>query len=477
MDFVHPQIELNFKCVPCDLIFGKPESLKEHLEVSHFRLAKEKGLLPSESNAIQSLQIPVPVNPGFQEEPPNQKSDNVDIADPMPAENAKNACKLCDKKFKDSRKLRIHVVENHSNVREVVCDICDARFSCREYLQQHVTRIHKERQKIQCQLCDKTLAHQFSFNKHMRHVHAGERELPPCNHCGKTFSSAHNMKRHMKNCHFSSTNATNSMDKTSPFRVTTVTQQRDTKNSGDEVEIKQDSNALSRESEEKKTSIALVTPQDQEEKHKKENLKPHKCKLCDRTYALKDSLRRHLKLNHSVVKKDDIANDTNETGIKQDDPAPLPTKWLNRVAVSRKEFILAENARVAAIAMQMKKKEDTELKDEPMDKSNTKNNVTNVTPARLSIYKCEERCKQTEMVCGENFPNRAKLSVHKQKVHFNKPVFKCYFCDREFTQRTNLKTHQKNIHDRRKDFQCHYCSKTFSQKINMACHILRKHTK
>ncbi|XP_028133179.2 zinc finger protein 721-like [Diabrotica virgifera virgifera] len=79
--------------------------------------------------------------------------------------------------------------------------------------------------------------------------------------------------------------------------------------------------------------------------------------------------------------------------------------------------------------------------------------------------------KKTCEVCNKVFPTKLSLLRHKKR-HRNrkKPPFKCTKCDRLLTSRNSLSKHMK-IHTGIKPFRCSYCLKSFLYMRSLTVHL------
>ncbi|KAJ8007818.1 hypothetical protein DPEC_G00098150 [Dallia pectoralis] len=75
--------------------------------------------------------------------------------------------------------------------------------------------------------------------------------------------------------------------------------------------------------------------------------------------------------------------------------------------------------------------------------------------------------------CGKRFTRKEHLTKHRQ-THSGEKPFSCSECGKHFNRKEQLKKHV-HIHKGEKPFSCSYCGKRFNQKGNLNLHI-RTHT-
>lgn len=79
-------------------------------------------------------------------------------------------------------------------------------------------------------------------------------------------------------------------------------------------------------------------------------------------------------------------------------------------------------------------------------------------------------------ICGEIFKNYDKLSQHKQRKHFSKPI-KCPKCPRILASQYYLKRHLIRSHEKIKSFICDSCGRGFAFKGELTTHNKVVHLK
>ena len=151
------------------------------------------------------------------------------------------------------------------------------------------------------------------------------------------------------------------------------------------------------------------------------------CDVCDKTFALKRTLKAHKIFNHSKM--------------SQGQPSVL-----NNVVTTTTPISDNVSDNVSDI-----KKESDNTTPPTMDTDNT------VTDQQLPQDNDEDRndikdCKNADGkftcdMCTEEFDTRNAIGVHRAKVHLGKSACICDICGKGFWGKKNLKMHQK-IHDK-----------------------------
>ncbi|XP_018568381.1 zinc finger protein 26-like [Anoplophora glabripennis] len=109
------------------------------------------------------------------------------------ARGVEKACQYCGKTFRDSHKLKKHVMD-HTGERPFKCELCDSAFKERYNLSVHI-KTHTGDRQIQCPECNKTFIVPSAMKAHMR-THSKEKPYV-CDVCGRGFSHSANLKPHV----------------------------------------------------------------------------------------------------------------------------------------------------------------------------------------------------------------------------------------------------------------------------------------
>jgi hypothetical protein len=82
----------------------------------------------------------------------------------------RHECRLCDKKFYDSKCLKEHMIK-HSGVRKYTCDVCFKSYGRRHTLMQHL-RIHADDRRFKCEHCEQAFVQKCSLKQHLLSKHS-----------------------------------------------------------------------------------------------------------------------------------------------------------------------------------------------------------------------------------------------------------------------------------------------------------------
>ena len=183
----------------------------------------------------------------------------------------KTTCHLCDKTFKGTYRLNLHLQGFHNKGERISCTQCSTTFKNKGYLGKHMKYIHskKEFRKWKCDTCSKHFSQQGPLIVHKR-THTGERL--ECSLCEATFAAKHNLKYHLAYTHSIGMHQTNFTCKVCNRSFT-----------------------------------RKLTLQHHILTHI--GLKQHLCDFCDYKATTKENLRRHLKTcrKHIVVATQNIS--------------------------------------------------------------------------------------------------------------------------------------------------------------------------
>jgi KRAB domain-containing zinc finger protein len=144
--------EKSSKCETCGDSFSYPSLLKSH------QLKKQHGIYAKEDQEIHS-------------------------------------CDKCDSRFRDPKRLEVHVRLVHDVSKVFNCNQCTKVFKNKSYLYTHLmTHI-----KVPCPTCNKIVTKRF-LSTHVRQFHKESQEYH-CDLCGYQFSKRNRIKCHMVNIH------------------------------------------------------------------------------------------------------------------------------------------------------------------------------------------------------------------------------------------------------------------------------------
>ena len=278
VELVHEKLK-KFRCEECGWLFGKKVNLKTHIEVVHEKLKKFKCELCLKAFAKKAVLLKhVATNHQTIQEDPyknelvecndkkeaeakkdhdmktlknnfNESSErngnfeisSSQIAETIPIsnleENAKDSnlkvnnskckfCEKCQKSFKSSHNLKIHVNDVHLQIRNYKCNECGRYFSQINSLKRHIELVHQKLKKFKCKHCLKAFSQKVLMIRHIARDHntsedtqmdnsLGETVIEPkdqpkikvqnkthvCDQCNKSFLNQRNLKQHISDVH------------------------------------------------------------------------------------------------------------------------------------------------------------------------------------------------------------------------------------------------------------------------------------
>ncbi|KAG5666770.1 hypothetical protein PVAND_014780 [Polypedilum vanderplanki] len=168
-------------------------------------------------------------------------------------------CKKCKQKFRSAKDLEIHDKVKHNKETLFICPICAKSMSSANGLDQHIRYVHNKDQekKFQCKSCPMKFILKTKLIRHEA-IHSTERPHV-CEICGNSFKHSEGLNLHMK------------------------------RHNGT-LERKHACNQCNHR----------FTTKHRLEQHMMTHtgLKPHECKFCDRAYASKGDLVKHMQKLH-----------------------------------------------------------------------------------------------------------------------------------------------------------------------------------
>ncbi|CAD7086828.1 unnamed protein product [Hermetia illucens] len=176
--------EKNYTCPICDHKFGYQRSMEAHIKKYH----GEQALCPPQNETDKQE---------TQKENPNENKN----ADPVMIVKRKFYCKLCNRSYKHRRSFLSHVGVDHGPeaLSELKADESDDE-------NEDESSLLEPRKNYACKLCDRHYRHSRSLRVHIKRHH-GEEALSPrqirrfCKYCSETFDSLETLQAHTKSIH------------------------------------------------------------------------------------------------------------------------------------------------------------------------------------------------------------------------------------------------------------------------------------
>ena len=360
-------------------------------------------------------------------------------------------CKECNKSFKNTKSLRNHVRNIHSNHKNSYniklegwrkCQICNEFVQSDEILLKHQEKVHGHLKQT-CEFCKEVCLTMKILAVHIANKHCTRipekgyvciycnsvtkkraskvgyhilnkhfnQPLYECNLCGKGFDEKNGLVSHMKYIH--TTEKLFQCDKCA-------------KNF--------------------KTVDLLVS----HVKNMHEEQETATCRECNKNFKNEKTLRDHFRNMHSGAER---------TRYMCDDCG--------------KSFLNKQNFQNHSLT-HLSKKEIEQLKIScpypDCDYTTIKKELLDTHNKRVHEKKKDFKCS----LCFKSFFTKSKLGEHTNGVHLNVKPFQCEFCQYATAYRTKLHEHNKVAHGNQK-YDCPYCNHVARYKGNLDKHINNVH--
>ncbi|CAL8111122.1 unnamed protein product [Orchesella dallaii] len=436
----------------------------------------------------------------------------------------------CGKSFFKPYNLQIHMALHASTFS---CSVCEKVFTRVRDLRRHLNKFHETKDKVHfCVNCDKAYTIQQTFDLHKTIQHPSKGKLP-CDddYCLEEFDDVDLLREHLKthlvpgeNQESQSENSTTAEnpDKTDPpppppsdkveaevdlANPSTENAQDVTEETAEEKLAKDEQEAMKpgiytcercNWSFSKKLSLTLHklmhTPKN--EKHL------YQCTLCDKGFAVVDTLQTHHNRLHGPKIKPYLCL---QCGVRfHRKESFLPHMKMHEDRSSSSLFECVECDTKCKDSQALKK----HMRAHDADKYRKCDECGEGFSCKMSLnyhkhlqHGMEKPIKCDVEGCGKGFFNQYQLNDHK--ICHTEATFQCPMCPKKFRRSHNLTDHilvhkqEKNhicdfcgkafvkksslnlhlaIHRGEKKFKCPHCPKAFCRKFARDCHI-RTHTK
>ena len=173
--------ELKYQCQICPAKFKMKMDGYKHLKSEHGKTKRERAqFLKNPSLLLRDAMF----------------KDNLVL------KNGKKRykCSTCDKIFKFSSVLELHIDEKHEKKKSYQCPKCEYICTTKGRLKSHYEQVHEQKCRFQCEKCEKGFYSKTQLDTHVVKVHEGKRPYT-CEICGKTYINISQLNLHSRSIH------------------------------------------------------------------------------------------------------------------------------------------------------------------------------------------------------------------------------------------------------------------------------------
>lgn len=475
---------LNFKCSICGEGFTSGKDRKEHEMNEHSK--SKSGFIGSEigkkkvkklvvkfkSDKIESdptfnnvftnkLKLETSTDPQL----PEIEVEKIKIDEtPLDITDMKTVCNLCDCVVENSRALKLHKMEAHSDASKVKhkCATCNELFP-NEYKYTAHLKIHP----LECKLCGKLFYRRQNIQLHMKR-HLGLKPFT-CEICQKSFVTRQKHDEH-KNVHTGESPIKCNLCDEKFRRYSNLVQHRNRHHLHMKKKIK-DYICQCGEIFHSKKKLAW---------HKEiHESKPKACTQCSEKFLHMSSLTRHMRRAHNekYLPEETRLNENVEcpvckgTYLKSSLEAHIRNHSGQRpytCLICNKDFTTKWN-------LKLHKWTHASRTSKPYKCDQCKGAFIRESDYIAHMNSHKSVRPYTCNYCGAQFIRKYNCIRHV-KEHVNDKTFNCQICGKSFHRSYYLKDHMR-VHSGLRPYTCHICGKTSTTKSNHNKHIQIHHAR
>ena len=371
-------------------------------------------------------------------------------------ENGKQKCDICSKLI-SSYHLKKHTDTFHLGINRVECNSCKKSFTTKSDMKKHVKRIHmSESEKVKCEICSKFIS-RYYLKKHTETFHFGINKVE-CNHCNQYFTTKSDLKKHIKRIHVSE-KAVNCGCCDKSF----------TTNHELEIHVKimhMDNDYKAKCNICSKLILRNYLKQHIDSVHS--DLKRVDCTYCNKLFATKSSMNKHVKRNHmkkkmrceictQLISSDNLKWHTNQfhNGLNKSNCSHCEKSFTTKPELEK---------HIKIIHMHMNNKAKCDICSKFFS--------SNYLKQHIDIVHSDHR-RANCLYCNKSFVTKSDMKRHIKRIHTSEKE-KCDVCSMLILSR-NLKYHINQFHNGANGVNCNHCDKSFKTKHELEIHVTTIH--